>query len=110
MLSGKKRVLIENVQPQVDGGLYPAKRTVGERVDVTAAIFGDGHDHIRGEVLFKKQGSKQWSNVELAPTYNDEWQASFYVPEKGNYVFTVQAWIDHFETWYDGFKRRLLPK
>lgn len=110
MLSGKKRVLIENVQPQVDGGLYPAKRTVGERVDVTAAIFGDGHDHIRGEVLFKKQGSKQWTNVELAPTFNDEWQASFYVPEKGNYVFTVQAWIDHFETWYDGFKKKALAK
>lgn len=110
MLSGKKRVLIENVQPQVDGGLYPAKRTIGERVDVTAAIFGDGHDHIRGEVLFKKQGSKQWSRVELAPTYNDEWQASFYVPEKGNYVFTVQAWIDHFETWYDGFKKKALAK
>lgn len=110
MLSGKKRVLIENVQPQVDGGLYPAKRTVGERVDVTAAIFGDGHDHIRGEVLFKKQGSKQWSTVELATAYNDEWQASFYVPEKGNYVFTVQAWIDHFETWYDGFKKKALAK
>ncbi len=110
MLSGKKRVLIENVQPQVDGGLYPAKRTVGERVDVTAAIFGDGHDHIRGEVLFKKQGSKQWSTVELTTTYNDEWQASFYVPEKGNYVFTVQAWIDHFETWYDGFKKKALAK
>lgn len=110
MLSGKKRVLIENVQPQVDGGLYPAKRTVGERVDVTAAIFGDGHDHIRGEVLFKKQGSKQWSTVELTTTYNDEWQASFYVPKKGNYVFTVQAWIDHFETWYDGFKKKALAK
>lgn len=110
MLSGKKRVLIENVQPQVDGGLYPAKRSVGERVDVTAAIFGDGHDHIRGEVLYKKQGSNKWLSVELSPTYNDEWQASFYVPEKGNYVFTVKAWIDHFETWYDGFKKKALAK
>ncbi len=110
MLTGKKRVLIENVQPQVDGGLYPAKRTVGERVDVSAAIFGDGHDHIRGEVLYKKQGSEQWTKVELVPTYNDEWQASFYVPEKGNYVFTVRAWIDHFETWYDGFKKKALAK
>jgi len=110
MLSGKKRVIIENVQPQVDGGLYPAKRTVGERVDVTAAIYGDGHDHIRGEVMYKKQGAKEWAKVELAPTYNDEWQASFYVPEKGNYLFTVQAWIDHFETWYDGFKKKALAK
>jgi starch synthase (maltosyl-transferring) len=110
MLSGKKRVIIENVQPQVDGGLYPAKRTVGERVDVTAAIFGDGHDHIRGEVLYKKQGSQKWLSVELAPTYNDEWLGSFYVSEKGNYVFTVQAWIDHFETWYDGFRKKAFAK
>jgi starch synthase (maltosyl-transferring) len=110
MVSGKKRVLIENVQPQVDGGLYPAKRTEGERVDVTSAIFGDGHDHIRGEVLYKKQNDTQWTSVELTPTYNDEWQASFYVPEKGYYVFTIQAWIDHFETWYDGFKKKALAK
>ena len=46
-IKGKSRVVIENVQPQIDQGLYPAKRTIGERVDVTADIFGDGHDHIR---------------------------------------------------------------
>ena len=50
---GKSRVIIENVQPQVDGGLYPAKRTIGERVDVTADIFGDGHDHIRARLLYE---------------------------------------------------------
>ncbi|MBN8578387.1 MAG: alpha-1,4-glucan--maltose-1-phosphate maltosyltransferase [Cytophagales bacterium] len=110
MVTGKQRVLIENIQPQVDGGLYAAKRTVGERVDVTAAIFGDGHDHIRGEVLYKRQGAAAWSTVELVPTYNDEWKASFTVAEKGYYVFTVKAWIDHFETWYDGFKKKALAK
>ena len=49
-IKGQARVIIENVQPQVDGGLYPAKRTVGERVDVSATIFGDGHDHISAHV------------------------------------------------------------
>jgi starch synthase (maltosyl-transferring) len=97
MTKGKTRVIIENVQPLVDGGLYPAKRTVGERVDVTAAIYGDGHDHIRAEVLYKKKEATQWERVELTPTFNDEWKASFYVPEKGTYVYTLQAWIDHFE-------------
>ncbi len=52
-MQGKARVIIENVQPQVDGGLYPAKRTVGETVEVSASIFGDGHDHIRAAVLYK---------------------------------------------------------
>ncbi len=110
MITGKSRVIIENVQPVVDNGLYMAKRTVGESVTVTASIFGDGHDHIRAEVLYKKQGAKTWEKVELQPTYNDEWSASFYVMETGIYVFTIHAWIDHFETWYDGFKKKAAAK
>ncbi|MBK7650486.1 MAG: DUF3416 domain-containing protein [Flammeovirgaceae bacterium] len=77
MEHGKRRVIIENVQPRVDGGLYPAKRSVGERVDVTAAIYGDGHDHIRAEVLYKKAGAKAWNVIELQQSFNDDWQASF---------------------------------
>jgi starch synthase (maltosyl-transferring) len=105
-VKGKSRVVIENVQPQIDQGLYPAKRTVGERVDVSADIFGDGHDHLRAEVLYRKQGDHHWHHVEMKPSYNDNWCGSFYVPEKTVYVFTVRAWIDHFDTWYDGFKKK----
>ncbi len=107
---GKSRVIIENVQPSVDGGLYPAKRTVGERVDVTANIFGDGHDHIRANVLYKKENADNWTAVELLHSFNDEWSASFTVRETGRFVFTVEAWIDHFETWYDGFKKKAAAK
>jgi starch synthase (maltosyl-transferring) len=104
--NGQSRVIIENVQPQVEGGLYPAKRTVGETVEVTADIFGDGHDHIRAQVLYKKQGEKSWRVTELQHLGNDVWSASFPVLEKGTFVFTVQAWVDHLETWYDGFKKK----
>lgn len=110
MRNGKARVIIENVQPLVDNGLYPAKRTVGERVDVSAAIFGDGHDHIRAEVWYKKEGANSWKTVEMMPTFNDDWRASFYVEEQGYYVFTIQAWVDHFDTWYDGFKKKAEAK
>lgn len=104
---GKSRVIIENVQPQIDQGLYPAKRSVGERVDVSADIFGDGHDHLRAQVLYRKQDDHDWRHVEMKPGYNDNWWGSFYVPEKKVYVFTVIAWIDHFDTWYDGFKKKV---
>jgi starch synthase (maltosyl-transferring) len=107
---GKLRVIIENVQPVVDGGLYPAKRTVGERVDVSANIFGDGHDHIRAVVRYKKEGAPTWKEVELIDIGNDEWRASFVVPEKGKFLFTVEAWIDHFETWYAGFRKKVEAK
>ena len=110
MSNGKSRVIIEDIQPQIEGGLYPVKRTIGERVDVTATIFGDGHDHIRAKMLFKKSGSSQWKEVEMLPLWNDEWKASFYVEEKGVYLFTIKAWVDHFETWFDGFKKKAEAK
>ena len=103
---GQSRVIIENVQPQVEGGLYPAKRTVGERVDVTADIFGDGHDHIRAHVLYKKEGDAAWTTVEMQHIMNDLWKGFFHVQQRGLYLFTVVAWVDHFETWYDGFKKK----
>lgn len=78
-------------------------------MDVTAAIFGDGHDHIRASILYKKDKG-EWKEVPMHPTFNDEWKASFYVEEKGFYFFTVHAWVDHFETWYDGFKKKANAK
>ncbi|HEY3430758.1 MAG TPA: maltotransferase domain-containing protein, partial [Cyclobacteriaceae bacterium] len=109
-INGRSRVIVENVQPQVDGGRYPAKRVVGERVHVTAEIFGDGHDHIRAEILFRKRGELSWQTVEMTAVGNDAWKASFVVTERLTYMFTVQAWIDHFETWYDGFKKKAAAK
>ncbi len=103
---GRSRIIIENVQPVVDGGFYPAKRVIGERVDVTASIFTDGHDHIRASLFYKKEINAQWIELPLRHISNDEWIASFQVEEKGNYFFTIHAWIDHFETWYDGFKKK----
>src|SRR5580765_4413071 len=38
------RVIVEHVRHEIDGGRFPIKRTIGERVHVTAAIFADGHD------------------------------------------------------------------
>lgn len=105
-IKGQSRVIIENVQPQVDGGHYPSKYTVGEFVKVSADIFGDGHDHIRAQVLYKKETNESWSTLELRHQSNDNWTASFQVTEKGFYFFTIRAWVDHLETWHDGFKKK----
>ena len=106
----KTRVIVESIQPEVDGGRFPVKRTVGERVDVTAHIFGDGHDHIRAQVFYKHEKSSDWSWVEMTPTVNDEWSASFTTEKAGQYTFQIHAWIDHFDTWFDGFKKKTQAK
>lgn len=109
-MKGTQRVIIENVQPEVDGGKYPAKRAVGEYVNVTADIFADGHDHIRATLLFRHESSSEWTTVEMVHLVNDQWQASFRADKKGYYTFTVKSWIDHFDTWYDGFKKKVAAK
>ena len=105
-VNGTSRVIIENVQPCVDGGLYPAKRTVGEQVEVTADILGDGHDHIRARVLFRMAHDKAWHETDMINLGNDFWKGTFDTTEKGTCFFKVMAWIDHFETWYDGFRKK----
>jgi len=110
VIKGQSRVIIENVQPQVDSGRYPAKRTIGELVTVTADIFADGHDHIRAQLLYKKEDDSKWQTTELIASWNDSWHASFEVTQKGYYLFTLRAWIDHLDTWYDGFKKKTAAK
>lgn len=104
---GTSRVIIENVRPQVDGGTYVVKRTIGEGVEVRADIFGDGHDHIRARIMYKGPGDANWHYIEMTHTGNDEWNAFFQTPETGIYTFSVMAWVDHFDTWYDGFKKKV---
>ncbi|HEY3533692.1 MAG TPA: maltotransferase domain-containing protein, partial [Casimicrobiaceae bacterium] len=41
---GRRRAVIEGIAPQVDGGRFPIKRIVGDRIEVEADCFADGHD------------------------------------------------------------------
>ncbi|HZF00608.1 MAG TPA: alpha-1,4-glucan--maltose-1-phosphate maltosyltransferase [Methylomirabilota bacterium] len=52
--NGRRRVVIENVAPQVNAGYFAVKRTVGERVTVEADIFADGHDVLSAVVKYRK--------------------------------------------------------
>jgi starch synthase (maltosyl-transferring) len=94
-----KRVIIEQVNPQVDGGRFPARRAVGELVRVKAGIFADGHDQLAAELLYRKQGTEQWQVQSMQPMVNDWWKAEFRASEIGIYEYTLQAWIDRFRTW-----------
>lgn len=104
--NGLTRVLIENVQPEVDKGRYPAKRTVGETVKVTADIFADGHDHLRAHLLYKHTAASGWEIMEMVHEDNDRWAGVFTVDRTGEYHFVVKAWVDHLQTWYEGFRKK----
>lgn len=101
------RVIIENVQPQLDGGAFAIKRIVGQKVTITADVFPDGHDVIQCRVLYKHQSDKKWSEVRMQPTENDAWTAEFTVDQQGSYTYYVQAWVDYALNWQHGTERKI---
>lgn len=103
---GRRRVVIENVRPEIDGGRFPIKRVIGEKVVVMADIFTDGHDVISSRLLYRREKEKEWREVVLKPLENDRWSGEFVVEEVGIYHYTVEAWVDHFETWQRDLKKR----
>ncbi len=104
---GRRRVLIEELSPQVDHGRYPVKRTTGDSVNVSAAFFADGHDHVAGRLLYRHESDRRWRAAGMAPLGNDLYSASFLVDKPGAWRFTIQAWIDHFDTWYSDLRKRI---
>ncbi|MBS1687933.1 MAG: alpha-1,4-glucan--maltose-1-phosphate maltosyltransferase [Bacteroidetes bacterium] len=104
--AGKKRVIISNVLPSVDDGLFPAKTIINQKLNISADIFADGHDEIAASVLIKYSSEKLWKEYPLALVNNDHWIYSF-VPEKiGTYQFQILAWIDAFASWKNGFEKK----
>ena len=94
-----RRTIIEHVEPEVDGGRFPVKRTVGERVRVRADIYANGHDLLRAVLLYRPASETEWREEEMRLVGNDRWEGNFTVETLGRYVYTVTAWVDGFQTW-----------
>ncbi len=107
LTDGRRRVVIESVAPEIDGGRFPSKRTVGERVVVEADVFADGHDALACVVRWRPQSSAAWTDAPMVALGNDRWRGEFMVSELGHYLFTVQGWIDSFQTWSRQFAKRV---
>src|SRR5688572_14001848 len=90
----RRRVIVEGVQPEIDGGQFASKRVVGEAVVVEADIFTDGHEAISARLLFKHERDRRWREAAMEPLGNDRWRASFVVDRLGVYRYTVEAWHD----------------
>jgi starch synthase (maltosyl-transferring) len=101
------RIQIQRVTPQVDCGRYAVKRTAGDRIDVTARIFRDGHELLGGAVRFKPAGATRWSEAPLEPLGNDEWAGTFEVDDRlGTWCYRVEAWVDRVASFQHELRRK----
>src|SRR6185369_12421641 len=95
---------IEDVFPSIDGGRFPVKRIVGERVDVWADIYRDGHDVAAAALVWRMEQERDWRREPMIHHSNDRWGGSFVPDQPGRYVYAIEAWTDEFATWRRGFE------
>jgi len=123
-----RRVVVEAVRPEIDGGRFPIKRTAGESVEVYATIFAGGHDVIAAVLrdrprvnaeladhaekavdrsssaisavsAFDRRDDWRETPMTLDAPGTDQWTARFVVDAVGWHEYEVVAWVDRFLTW-----------
>ncbi|MDH5207147.1 MAG: alpha-1,4-glucan--maltose-1-phosphate maltosyltransferase [Burkholderiaceae bacterium] len=109
-VAGRARAVIEAIAPAVDAGRFAAKRIAGDRVEVEADCFADGHDTLACRLRWRRDDEADWRESPMTPLGNDRWRGAFTVSEPGRYRYTVTAWVDHFLSWRHDFVRRTDPE
>ena len=99
-------VVIENLQPLIDGGRYPIKRIVGEDLVVEADIFKDGHDVVAAVLKWRVLGKRAWRETPMNFVDNDRWRGICTLYDEDIHEYTVEAWTDAFRSWQEEFAKK----
>ncbi len=102
-----RRIQIQHVEPQVDHGRYAVKRTQGERVEVSATIFRDGHEILGAAVRARRRGERRWRESLMYHAGNDRWVGHLELDACGMWEFAVAAWVDRFASWRHELQRKV---
>jgi starch synthase (maltosyl-transferring) len=105
-IDASRKVVIENVEPELDCGRYAVKREVGDTVEVRADIFKEGHDAIAAAVRYRPEDEEEWRESRMAFWDNDRWIGAFTVDRNCRWLFTVVAWTDRFGTWQSELRKK----
>ena len=106
MTRGFPSVVIENLQPLVDGGRYPVKRIAGQDLLVEADIFRDGHDVVAAALRWRVVGEYRWQETPMVHIDNDRWRGVCTLYENAIHEYTVEAWTDRFRGWQNEFTKK----
>ena len=99
-------VVIENLQPLLDGGHYPIKRILGEDLGVEADIFKDGHDVVAAVLKWRVVGKRAWRETPMNFVDNDRWRGVCTLYDEAIHEYTVEAWTDTFRSWQSEFEKK----
>ena len=92
-------IIIEKVDPEVDSGRYPIKREVGDRLEVSADIFKEGHDVLAAVLRYRTINETTWHEAAMSHVDNNRWSGHFDLQENTRYLYTIGAFTNTFESW-----------
>ncbi len=102
----RRTIVIERIEPQLDGGIHPVKRVVGDQLLVTADIFADGHDLLDAALLLRADDERDWREAPMRPIDNDRWSGHVELLRNRRHTYLVEAWRDAFGSWRHGLHRK----
>ncbi len=95
------RIPIADVQPVVACGRRPARAVTGESFEVSATVFGIGHETIGAGVVLTGPDGRRRPLVAMREIAEgtDRWAAEVTVTSEGTWQFEVEAWVDPIARW-----------
>jgi starch synthase (maltosyl-transferring) len=102
-----RRIQIQRVSPVVDGGRYAVKAVAGDRLEVGATIFRDGHEILGAHVRFRAKGERRWRESLMYHAGNDRWLGHLELDRPGRWEFQVGAWVDRFASFRHELQRKV---
>lgn len=95
----RRSIVIEQVDPEVDGGDHPVKRVVGDELRVTADIFADGHDLLDAALLLRAEDASAWTETPMRLVDDERWSGSVRLARNAPHRYTIEAWRDVIGSW-----------
>jgi starch synthase (maltosyl-transferring) len=103
----RRTIVIERIEPQIDGGKHPVKRVVGDMLRATADIFADGHTMLGAALLVRADDETEWREAAMRLIDNDRWAGELPLERNRWHTYTIEAWRDEWGTWRDGLLKKV---
>ncbi len=103
----ESRIAIEGIEPEIDGGRFPARAVQDRPFTVEADVFCDGHEVTRCALLHRSDGEADWTETEMTFLGNDRWTATVVFPQVGPAAYTIIAWRDLFAHWHKDTAKKI---
>ena len=106
---GLGRIPVTGVSPVLEGGAYPVKAVVHERLLIQANVFREGHDSVNASVILTSPSGTQRriDMTQVEPKGLDIWQAFVRMAEEGDWTYRVEGWSDPWGTWLHNAEAKL---